>query len=177
MAERERRPQLAPAALRSLVDQVSLAIFVFRGPRLIYRNRTAARLLEQFRAKYGIELVVILRDQVVQFRDQERQDTAGIALTAGDKAPFVVQMLQLQGRRPDLAVSVREIGNDIAAYKKAYGLSPRELDVVELVLHGHRNDEIAKALKIAPATVKKHISSLFEKVGVASRSELAIRLA
>lgn len=54
-------------------------------------------------------------------------------------------------------------------------LSQRELDVVRLIVEGRSNDEIAGALEIAPKTVESHLRRIFERVGVASRTELATR--
>lgn len=58
----------------------------------------------------------------------------------------------------------------------AYGLSPRERDVVGLVLRGESNRSAAKALGISEHTVKEHLKSVFTKLQVLSRGELAARL-
>ncbi|MFP5220339.1 MAG: helix-turn-helix domain-containing protein [Actinomycetes bacterium] len=58
----------------------------------------------------------------------------------------------------------------------AYGLTPREREVVRLVASGHSNDEIARALFISRYTVADHLKSVFAKVGVATRGELTSRL-
>ncbi|MCA8031089.1 helix-turn-helix transcriptional regulator [Burkholderia cepacia] len=55
---------------------------------------------------------------------------------------------------------------------KAYTLSRRELDVVELVMSGQTNSGIAEALHISLATVKSHVLKIFEKVGVPNRASL-----
>ncbi len=54
-------------------------------------------------------------------------------------------------------------------------LTAREFDVVRLVVEGHSNDEIAADLRIAPKTVETHLRRVFERLGVASRTELATR--
>jgi two-component system, NarL family, response regulator LiaR len=51
------------------------------------------------------------------------------------------------------------------------------VQIIELVLHGYRNRDIAATLGITPATTKKHLSRVFDKVGVDSRAQLASRLA
>jgi non-specific serine/threonine protein kinase len=54
----------------------------------------------------------------------------------------------------------------------ARAISPRELDVLRLLVAGHHDREIAAALQISPRTVQTHIGSLFAKFGVNSRVEL-----
>lgn len=54
-------------------------------------------------------------------------------------------------------------------------LSPRETDLVKLVRQGMRNRDIAEQLGITEGTVKVYLHSVFEKTGVANRTELAIR--
>lgn len=68
-----------------------------------------------------------------------------------------------------------------AAAKLAEGvtrvqLTPRELSALRLMADGQSNKEIAGALSISERTVKTHLSHLFEKLGVTSRTE-AVRVA
>jgi DNA-binding NarL/FixJ family response regulator len=56
----------------------------------------------------------------------------------------------------------------------SYGLTPRELEVVRLVTQGCSNREIAAQMKISEETVKRHISNIFEKVGMSNRVELTL---
>ncbi|QWG11547.1 DNA-binding response regulator [Bradyrhizobium sediminis] len=51
-----------------------------------------------------------------------------------------------------------------------YGLTSRELDVVELLCCGRTNREISECLQIGLATVKTHLIHIFEKLGVETRS-------
>ena len=51
------------------------------------------------------------------------------------------------------------------------GLSPRELDVLRLLVAGHHDREIAAALRVSPRTVQTHVASIFAKFGVNSRVE------
>jgi DNA-binding NarL/FixJ family response regulator len=54
-------------------------------------------------------------------------------------------------------------------------VSPRELDVIRLVVEGRSNDEVGAALGIGVKTVETHLRRLFERFSVASRTELAAR--
>jgi DNA-binding CsgD family transcriptional regulator len=59
---------------------------------------------------------------------------------------------------------------------EAYGLSPRERDIVRGVARGMSTPEIAAELFLSGHTVRDYIKSVFEKVGVSSRGELIAKL-
>jgi two-component system NarL family response regulator len=53
------------------------------------------------------------------------------------------------------------------------GLTPRELDVLALIVKGNSNKEIAAALSITEATVKTHINNILSKLGASDRTQAA----
>ena len=59
---------------------------------------------------------------------------------------------------------------------RAYELTPRERELVALVVGGLRTQQLAERLFITPYTVKDHLKAVFEKVGVRSRGELVGRM-
>ncbi len=52
------------------------------------------------------------------------------------------------------------------------GLTARESQVLGMLRRGHTTGEIAQSLEIAPVTVRRHISELVHKLGVADRGSL-----
>ena len=60
----------------------------------------------------------------------------------------------------------------MGAFRTRYRLSKREAEVVELVLLGYRNRDIAATLGTSPTTIKKHLTHVFDKVGVDTRTQL-----
>jgi ATP/maltotriose-dependent transcriptional regulator MalT len=55
-------------------------------------------------------------------------------------------------------------------------LSPRERHIAGLVQRGSRTREVAQALNVAERTVEYHLTNIYRKLGVRSRTELAHRL-
>jgi DNA-binding NarL/FixJ family response regulator len=53
-------------------------------------------------------------------------------------------------------------------------LSPRETEVLELIAQGLSNREIGKALGIAEATVKWHVSIILSRLNVGDRTEALV---
>ena len=54
-------------------------------------------------------------------------------------------------------------------------LSPRELDVVQLVVAGKTNREISRILAKSPATVDQQLRAAMRKLKVTSRTALAVK--
>ena len=57
------------------------------------------------------------------------------------------------------------------AAQPLFDLTEREREVLQLVIEGHSNQQIAEALFISIATVKAHISNILSKLQVSSRAE------
>ena len=55
------------------------------------------------------------------------------------------------------------------------GLSPRQVEVMDLVAEGRSNREIAAELFLAEKTVKNHINAIFAELGVGTRAEAIVR--
>jgi len=55
-----------------------------------------------------------------------------------------------------------------------FGLTPRELEVIHELASGGTNGRIAGDLAISGETVKRHLSNIFDKLGVSSRLEVAL---
>jgi two-component system, NarL family, response regulator LiaR len=53
-------------------------------------------------------------------------------------------------------------------------LTEREVEVLQAVAHGESNQQIATALGISEATVRKHVSNILSKLHLASRTQVAL---
>jgi two-component system nitrate/nitrite response regulator NarL len=80
----------------------------------------------------------------------------------------------------------REMVPDMAQYLRAlvpageprkgrpYGLTNREVEIVSTIVDGCTNKEIAQRFSLSEDTVKHHLTSIFDKLGVSNRLELAL---
>lgn len=59
---------------------------------------------------------------------------------------------------------------------EAYGLSDREQQIVPLVLRGASTKQIAHVLSLSPLTVQDHLKTIFDKMGIHSRRQIAGRI-
>jgi two-component system, NarL family, nitrate/nitrite response regulator NarL len=126
-----------------------------------------------------------------------------IVLTAAVERLEIVQALQLGARgvvMKDAATQLlmkairtvmagqywigREAVGDIVEFMRSnpsgekparnYGLTKREMDILTTIVAGLSNKEIARRFSLSEDTVKHHLTNIFDKVGVASRLELAL---
>ena len=61
---------------------------------------------------------------------------------------------------------------NLSRLKDKYNLSPREQEIISLVLYGNSNREIAHQVYISLETVKKHIYNVYKKIGAKNRLQL-----
>lgn len=114
------------------------------------------------------------------FEDPARTDTVTVARVRTRTGTWLI----LHGAcltgpgRPRVAVIV-EPAHPARIYPLlmcAYGLTEREREVTELVLHGNSTAQIATALVVSAHTVQQHLKSIFDKTGVHSRRDLVAKV-
>jgi DNA-binding NarL/FixJ family response regulator len=112
-----------------------------------------------------------------------------VVLTAYDYPQYVAAALRLGASGfvvktapvPELVDAIRRAAAGGLAFGRrpaaaaAASLTPREREVVGLVVDGRSNDEVGAALGITTKTVEGHLRRLFDRLGVQSRTELATR--
>jgi DNA-binding NarL/FixJ family response regulator len=88
----------------------------------------------------------------------------------------------------DLLEALRQLAQGVPVYCQGeplqvrtqpahdFGLTPRQLAVLQLLATGESNKVIAQTLGVSPATVKNHLDAIFEKMGVTNRLQ-AVMLA
>jgi DNA-binding NarL/FixJ family response regulator len=72
-------------------------------------------------------------------------------------------------RKAFLQIDRQEISNEKSALRLS--LSQRELQILELIVEGKSNKEIAETIYLSLDTVKSHMKNVYQKLGVHSRSQ------
>ena len=107
-------------------------------------------------------------------------ESAHALLRAVDGRWVMIEAAPLEGERDgEIAVSIRRAtaSETFDLLCRAYALSPRERELVELLVDGIDTRAISRRLAISPHTVQDHLKSVFEKTGIHSRRELLAKLA
>lgn len=71
-----------------------------------------------------------------------------------------------------LRSAVMVVGDRADGIVDGYDLTPREKEILRLILQGGRNKDIAAKLFVSGSTVRNHVSNIYQKLGVGSRLEL-----
>jgi DNA-binding NarL/FixJ family response regulator len=115
-----------------------------------------------------------------------RAGAQGYLLKSMDASSFVMNLEQLN--EGDMAVDPKVVNKIVGGYVElAQGnpapskeiLTPREIELINLVAEGMPNKAIAQRLSVSENTVKYHIRQILNKLGVQNRTEAvtsAIRL-
>ncbi len=125
----------------------------------------ALALAQACAAPYEIAMVQLERVSLLRKR--------GLQAEAEIAAEEVRRGAERLGTRPLLArLDQAEAENAIATAtgKVPGGLSPRELEVLQLVAQGMTDAEVGEQLFISPRTVGRHLRSVYNKLGVNSRT-------
>lgn len=149
-------------ALRAMADQAAGSVALARGDaaRAATDLRAAAEAWSALDAPYQAARARLTLGQACVALGE-----SGEAKRELDAARAVFEEL---GAEADLA-SLDALSGDHGAS----GLSAREVEVLRPLARGDSNRAIAEALGISERTVERHVSNIFDKLGVASRTEAA----
>ncbi len=127
------------------------------------------KLISKGGAKLGDVFIYIDRAPTWSGRD------SGVA-TRLEELEASVQRIALAIEQLGVPVGMRPAVRPLGPGAEFDTLSPREGEVLERLLDGHRVSYIARMLHISPHTVRNHLQSVFRKLGVGSQAELIEKL-
>jgi two-component system nitrate/nitrite response regulator NarL len=110
--------------------------------------------------------------------EAKMRKVSGIVLKDSDPANLLTCLQQVKDRRTwwdhelqQRIGAIQDAGFDLTPVP----LTPRERELIGFVRIGLRNRDIAERLGVTEGTVKAYLHTIFEKLGVTSRTQLAIR--
>jgi DNA-binding NarL/FixJ family response regulator len=132
----------------------------------------------------GVEVIQRVRSETPQARfvvltTYDGDEDIYRALKAGAKAyllkgmtteELITTIRAVHGGRSHIPAAIAE---RLAERMGTEDLTPRESEVLEQIVSGKSNKEIATELEISEATVKTHINTLLSKLGVEDRTQAA----
>jgi DNA-binding NarL/FixJ family response regulator len=123
----------------------------------------------ELRAAYGERLPIVF---VSGYRTESMDRAAGLLIGGDDYMVKPTDLDELLARVRRLIERAQERSSGASA---GFGLTRRELEVLQLLGTGKRGSEIAVELQISPKTVSSHVQSLFRKLDVHSRAQAVAR--
>lgn len=175
-------PEVLPGALSSdLKESAAVAAPAKREITIMTRSPSAAAAslaepVSRPRARPEAPKVVLLLDHPADALDAVTHDADGVVISSPEVRRFLKCLGSVAGGRrwvdPDLrllslsTMSAQRLDRDC--------LTLRERQIVEGVVRGLRNKEIASAMGVRESTVKMHLHHIFEKLKIASRIQLAL---
>jgi len=174
-------PKELPILIMLLIEVVTGLLSVVVGIVLLKHTRhTISRPWKIVFRGLGIALLILVPANLLEFtlslcvRSSGGEMNDGFIFAFGygiANISLIISLLEAfhsgRGAEPSLSIPV--------ALTKLYGITRREQEVIEKILAGKGNREIASELYISPRTVDTHLSNIFRKCGVNSRLQL-IRL-
>jgi DNA-binding CsgD family transcriptional regulator len=109
-------------------------------------------------------------------RLRDRTDTSAAALLTVDLCVRACHVDGSTGRKLMLVLERVQRRDAVSHNLERFALSPRETEVVMLVLYGHSNRRIADQLFLTEYTIEDHLKRIFAKLGVKSRTALAAKV-
>ena len=102
------------------------------------------------------------------------KDTSAAALIDAIKNAYAGDTILPAKIARRIADAARLVTNDREIrLKRKFGFSDREVEIAIMIYEGFTNKQIASALKLSDGTARNYISAIYEKLGVASRTEAA----
>ena len=166
---------------RSGPATAKVALIEAEASRMTGRGSAAAwrRLVQAAEAEDRLPLVaygryrlgaVLLAGQADREQAMSRiRDAHSMAVGLGARP--LASMIEALARRARISLVAHGVAAEVAGLP--YGLTERELEVLELVVAGDSNREIGAALFISPKTASVHVSNILAKLGVDGRVEAA----
>lgn len=159
LADRALRTRASTTAVvAAALDRIRPPAYVVgANGEVLATNRSGRVRLDGDRASSTQELDAVLRGQSVEYAER-------IALRGSGVAPAMLIIT------PDRSISYVE--ESVLRASQEWGLTPRQCDVLRLVVRGHSTAAIAEQLGVGERAIELHVTVLLERARASSRTGL-----
>jgi len=127
----------------------------------------------------GADSYCIKQTDINELMAAVRETHAGHPYIDPAIASIVLRQLRrtptLVAENEDVTVAIHAIDSEYQQLLETYPLTERELEILEMIVEGYRNSEIAERSYITIGTVKTHVRNILNKLGVDDRTKAAVR--
>lgn len=181
--------------LQNAANSADAAILIFGASgNILFANRRADALISKqteneltidWKTQNPQPLFCLLCARVGEILDLRPSEPWQDWVQVSDGSELTIEMVVLASENgafgPLVLAILREVagpsGQRVDEFVSLHQLSPREQDVLRLLVQGHNTTGLANRLGISPHTVRDHLKNVFKKTSTRSRSELLSALA
>jgi DNA-binding NarL/FixJ family response regulator len=158
---------------RSLVDEYEPDILVAEIVDRESESESSSWIREVLERHPGIKVIVL--SSLDQPSERDAAFSAGAAayvLKSAHAEDIVLAARQVFEQSIAFAHNAEPVSNHSSTTAlTAAELTPREIEILQLVAEGHSNSKLARMLWVTEQTVKFHLSNIYRKLDVANRTE------
>lgn len=169
-------------AIDNGLECLSCGVFIFgENRKLMHLNDLAREMSDKFDIRQGLVTTRVESmlsrlasigvpdyslEEVLHINGQTYKMVGTVLQGSGNEPCYVVRIVELPGH---ITMALQELAT-------SSGLSAREMEVCKMLIKGLPNRMIADCLFISELTVKDHLKSIFHKLKISRRGELAAKV-
>ncbi len=172
LASKRTEPGICVFDLNQRICFINQTARTFWGDRLLVGIPSEVQIIYKHTMEYieaisqGIQRNGALTKLIVKHADGNYFIRSIILPSTGNKKGYILILIE----------KVRTEGISLLGAQATFHLTPRECDVVQCLLSGLTNKEIAVSLNIEVNTVKEYIKNIMRKTGVTTRTGILSKL-
>lgn len=176
----DQRAELAPEQLQVLERRSTPTLFIIdRRLKVLFYRADSTERRKEFRPADDGSLPPSLEYTVLKLLAQGEENPERV-WRAAVSSSVAVRLVELAGggATPSYAILVERFAlrDQMENVASRFGLSPRERQVLGLVVKGMRNEEIAQHLFISKSTAIFHVKQLLTKTSSRNRTEMVAKI-